>query len=135
MRDQYKILSEKYQMVKEQTEPVMKVDEKGNKRWYLNGVLHRTDGAAIEYANGNKEWYLNGKLHREGGPAIEYAYGYKAWYLNDKHHRTDGPAIEFANGTKYWFLNGEEYTEADWKNQLEIRKGLTSLAKFRVKGT
>jgi hypothetical protein len=26
----------------------------------LNGVRHRTDGPAIEYANGSKYWYLNG---------------------------------------------------------------------------
>jgi len=33
---------------------------------------------------GDKVWYLNGKRHREDGPAIEYADGYKAWYLNGK---------------------------------------------------
>jgi len=87
MRDQYKILSEKYQSILEQTEPVMKVDGRGTKEWYLNGKLHRTDGPAIEWANGYKAWYLNGK----------------------------------------------KYTEEDWKNQVEFEKGLTDLAKFRVR--
>ena len=119
-------------MVKEQTEPVMKVDGKGTKRWYLNDKLHRTDGPAAEWANGGKGWYLNDELHRADGPATEYADGSKEWWVNGKLHRTDGPAIEYANGTKVWFLNGEKYTEADWKNRVEIEKGLTSLAKFRV---
>jgi len=28
--------------------------------WYLNGLWHREDGPAIEYANGTREWWLNG---------------------------------------------------------------------------
>ena len=51
--------------------------------WYLNGLLHRKDGPALEYANGDKLWYLNGLLHRENGPAVEYANGVKEWYLNN----------------------------------------------------
>ena len=40
----------------------------------------------IEYTvrvhdNGDKKWYLNGKLHREHGPAIERVDGYKEWVL------------------------------------------------------
>jgi hypothetical protein len=31
----------------------------------VNGLLHREDGPAIEFANGNKEWYLNGKMYTE----------------------------------------------------------------------
>ena len=64
--------------------PKVKVDPGGNKRWYLNGKLHREDGPAFEGADGTKHWYLNGKLHREDGPAIEYADGDKCWYLNGK---------------------------------------------------
>ena len=37
----------------------------GTKHWWLNGVLHRTDGPAVELANGDKFWYLNGKRKRE----------------------------------------------------------------------
>jgi hypothetical protein len=39
----------------------VRVFECGPKFWYLNGVLHREDGPAIEYTNGGKEWWINGK--------------------------------------------------------------------------
>ena len=39
----------------------VKVCTNGNKRWYLNGKLHREDGPAVEGSNGSKTWYLNGK--------------------------------------------------------------------------
>ena len=68
---------------------------------------------------GTKRWYLNDKLHREDGPAIEYYDGSKCWYLNDKRHRTDGPAIEYADGRKRWFLNDKEYTEANWRKRVQ----------------
>jgi len=64
----------------------------------------------IDY-DGNKRWYVNGKLHREDGPAIELKNGSKYWYRNDKLHREDGPAIEFANGSKHWYLNGIKVEE------------------------
>jgi len=64
-------------------------------------------------ADGDKEWYLNDKLHRTDGPAIELANGYKAWYLNGKLHRTDGPAVELADGTKHWWLNGKQVAMED----------------------
>ena len=91
--------------MKRNNKPKLQTDSDGNKFWYLNGELHRTDGPAIEYANGDKFWYKNGKYHREDGPAVEYAIGSKYWYLNGKRHRTDGPACEYANGNKYWYLN------------------------------
>ena len=43
------------------SQPEMKVNSNGTKRWYLNGKLHREDGPAIEWSDGTKEWYLNGK--------------------------------------------------------------------------
>jgi hypothetical protein len=61
--------------------------------------------------NGNKYWYQNEVLHRTDGPAIEYSDGTKYWYQNGKRHRTDGPAVEWPNGTKYWYLHGTELSE------------------------
>ena len=58
-----------------------------DKVWRLNGVLHREDGPAYEWADGTKFWYLNGELHREDGPAIEYLNGSKYWYY--KNNRID----------------------------------------------
>ncbi len=100
--------------------PIMKTDEYGNKRWYLNDKLHREDGPAVEWADGDKYWYLNDELHREDGPAVEWADGDKAWYLKGKRHREDGPAIEFASGTKSWYLNGEEVTEEEVMGKYEL---------------
>jgi len=77
----------------------------GDKLWYQDGKLHRTDGPAAEFANGDKSWYQNGKFHRIDGPAVERANGDKEWYVNGKLHRTDGPAMDYANGDKFWYVN------------------------------
>ena len=42
-------------------EYIVKIDDYGTKKWYLNGKLHREDGPAVERSNGTKEWWLNGK--------------------------------------------------------------------------
>jgi hypothetical protein len=68
----------------------------------------------VEHANGNKFWYLNGKLHRTDGPAAEYADGGKAWYLNGDRHRTDGPAFVLANDNSKWYLYNKLYELDDW---------------------
>ena len=68
---------------------------------------------------GNKYWFLNDKYHREDGPAVEYPNGCKFWYLNDKLHREDGPAVEYDTGGKYWYLNDVEYTEAEWRKRVQ----------------
>ena len=31
--------------------------------WYKEGLLHREDGPACEYANGDKSWYLDGNRY------------------------------------------------------------------------
>ena len=80
----------------------------GNKYWYINGQLDRFDGPAIEYADGEKRWYTNGQLNRANGPAIEYPDGRKAWFINGQLNRADGPAIEYPNGRKEWYRNGKE---------------------------
>jgi hypothetical protein len=68
--------------------------------------------------DGTKRWYLDDKLHREDGPAVEYADGIKRWFLNDKLHREDGPAVEYTDG-RAWYLNGVEYSEAEWHKQTQ----------------
>jgi len=58
--------------------------ECGLRSWWLNGLYHREDGPAVEFADGHREWYLNGELHRADGPALESPEsGYRAWYLNN----------------------------------------------------
>ena len=75
----------------------MHVDRWGNKRWYLNGWLHREDGPAYEGASSYKAWYKNGVLHRLDGPAIEDADGYKEWYLNDQRYYSFDDWLEKLN--------------------------------------
>ena len=57
--------------------------------------------------DGTKEWFLNDLLHREDGPAVEYLDGTKEWRINGKRHREEGPAYVCPDGTKEWCLNGE----------------------------
>jgi hypothetical protein len=87
---------------------------------------------------GDRYWYLNGNLHREDGPAIENADGTRFWYLNGKCHREDGPAIEYADGTREWWLNGAEYTKKEFNKKTAKVKELTvseieSLLGYQVK--
>lgn len=78
--------------------------------WYLNGLLHREDGPAIEYGNGSTEWYINGQLHRINGPAKQSINGDFSWYLFGKKHREDGPAVNHF-GNLEWFLYGTRHRE------------------------
>jgi len=64
-------------------------------------------------SNYKTEWRQNGLLHREDGPAIEWADGGKSWWLNGKRHREDGPAMDLSNH-KEWWINGVLYTESEF---------------------
>jgi hypothetical protein len=78
---------------------------------------------------GNKYWVLHDKLHREDGPAIDTLNG-KEWYLNGEHHRTDGPAVEYANGDIEWWLDGYWISFEGWLKQAT---GLTDEEKVMFK--
>ncbi len=67
----------------------LKIKKDGTRYWHKNGVKHREDGPAVEYADGSKEWFLNNELHRENGPAVENSNGYKAWYLEGVAYTED----------------------------------------------
>jgi hypothetical protein len=81
------------------------VDQYGDKRYYLNDLLHREDGPAVELALGYKHWYQHGKRHRSNGPTIESPDGTKWWHQHGYLHRLDGPAIEYGDGHKDWYLH------------------------------
>jgi hypothetical protein len=79
----YLIINDKgYTMAESDMQSVIIVNNYGDKIWYLNDLLHREDGPAVEHVNGAKEWYLHGQLHRTDGPAIECADDYNEWWLN-----------------------------------------------------
>jgi hypothetical protein len=109
----------------------MIIDKYGNKRWYQNDLLHRTDGPAIEYADGDKMWYQNNLLHRTDGPAVEYADCYKSWYQRDLLHRTDGPAVEYADGDKRWYIEDYEYDLNDWLNLVNYTEPQKTLMRLQ----
>ena len=92
-----------------ETNPV--VNDYGDKFWYQDGLLHRLDGPAVEWASGRKEWYQNDKLHHLDGPAIEYANGNKEWYQDGVLHRLGGPDIEWADGIECEQLTEEEFLQ------------------------
>lgn len=81
------------------------------KRSRINGLLHCTDGPAVEwyYPNGKilcHEYYFDGVRHRIDGPAKEewHENGMlksRTYYVRGKFHRTDGPAVES------WYHDGK----------------------------
>ena len=71
------------------------------------------------FSSGNKYWFnKEGLYHREDGPAVEFARGTKYWYINGRLHREDGPAAELIGGAKYWYLEDKEYTEKDYNKKM-----------------
>jgi len=92
----------------------MSVRYNGDRFWNVNGMLHREDGPAVEWADGTREWYVNGLRHREDGPAVKWANGIREWYVNGRLHREGGPAIEYPDGTREWCINGERVSEEDY---------------------
>jgi hypothetical protein len=90
--------------------------------WQLDGQRHRTDGPAVIWANGTQAWWLNGQRHRTAGPAVIHSDGTRHWWLNGQLHRTNGPAVIWADGTQHWYLNDRQYTEAEWRQQVEAKQ-------------
>ena len=76
-------------MTEDNNKPVMKVDEYGDKIWYLNDKRHREDGPAVEYADGSKEWYLNDKFIVGTSSDIERALFTLSTYLQDQEVTKD----------------------------------------------
>src|SRR5665213_1089662 len=74
--------------------------------WYVDGILHRDTGPAVEYPNGARKWYRKGRRHRIDGPAVESPDGHFGWYRNGRLHREDGPAIVTPDGNDKWFRYG-----------------------------
>jgi hypothetical protein len=79
---------------------------------------------------GDRLWYQDNRLHRTNGPAVEYENGTKFWYQNNERHRTDGPAVELPGGRNHWYINGIKYDLNDWLelvNYTEPQKTLMRL--------
>jgi len=95
-----------------QPESTLKVLSDGTKGWRNSeGLLHRIDGPAVEWADGSKSWYKEGKRHRLDGPAIEGADRFKSWYIEGKNFteeeflkktQAESTSEVFHDGTKSW---------------------------------
>jgi hypothetical protein len=71
------------------------IDESLTIRYYdSDGLLHREDGPAVQYADGGAMWLIHGQCNRLDGPAIENASGYKAWFYYDRRIRCNSQ-VEF----------------------------------------
>ena len=75
------------------------INKYGDKLYYVNNVLHREEGPALEFADGTKYWYKNGLIHRENGPAIKYFNGNTRWYLNS-----------------IYYSRNDDFTNKSWKS-------------------
>lgn len=65
------------------------------KEWFLDGVLHREDGPAIEYPDGSKEWYVNGVRTK-----VEWADGGTKFWWEERDER-EARREEFEHETCY----------------------------------
>lgn len=77
----------------------MHVDYQGNKTWYLNGVLHREDGPAVEWVNGYKSWWLHGQRVTKA----------KVNFTGLKGLRMCIRCFDKTSGTKTWVKIPERY--------------------------
>ena len=102
------------------------IDSFGHVRYFLDGMLHREDGPAVELSNGSKFWYIDNLHHRIDGPASIWYNGDMAWWHYGKRHRLDGPAIIW--GASSSIVPGEEWwyndKQLDCKSQVEFEKFL-----------
>ena len=81
--------------------PVCKINEYGNKEWYLDDK-RMTDMPKYKW-----EIDINEDLLRQNHFIIISDNGDRSWWSNGKRHREDGPAIELNNGVKFWCVNSE----------------------------
>lgn len=59
--------------------------EQGETAWFNDaGKFHRIGGPADEFENGDKVFYVNGLRHNEDGAAIQLADGRNFFYLEGK---------------------------------------------------
>lgn len=99
-----------------------KVIVNGTVSHYVDGLLHREDGPAIERSAGSEEWYIRGKRHRADGPAFISVSGIEIWYFEDKLHREDGPAYTWVDGSQAFYFNGKQITVVEFFRTVYLSK-------------
>lgn len=53
------------------------------------------DRYVVKYNDDSRRYFLNRLLHREGGPAVECIDGYKEWWLNERFIKVELGTDEF----------------------------------------
>jgi hypothetical protein len=115
-----------------------KTDERGTKRWYKDGIIHRdNDLPAKEYQSGTRLWFQHGKPHRDGDRPAKESYlngGYSVWYRHGKLHRNGLlPAIETARGTNSWYKYNQRYTYKKLINYYSVLTRFGRMAIMKIK--
>lgn len=75
------------------------ITQDGTTIFQLNGVPHRNELPAMQYADGTLKYYVSGSLHNMNGPAV-WRYGEDVtWAYNGKilHVGSDITIAEFRN--------------------------------------
>jgi hypothetical protein len=83
------------------------VTKENTKRWYKDGLIHRSDDKPAVVGDNIQMWYQNGVYHRDGDkPTIVYSNGTMYYHKNGKYHRDLelGPAVidTTNNRVEYW---------------------------------
>ena len=92
------------------------------------------DGLYIDFL-GTKFYYLNNLLHREDGPAVQAINGDKSYWIDGMLHREDGPAVEWSNGNKVWYIRGERLSEEEFNEKVKmipIKKEFDDRIEYRL---
>jgi hypothetical protein len=64
--------------------------------YYNKGILHRTDGPAVVYADGHQEYYNGGVLERVDGPAVSGPGYTNSYCMNGVRVTPDNPELLLA---------------------------------------
>jgi hypothetical protein len=94
----------------------------------------KVDGSYIDFL-GTKFYYLNNLLHREDGPAVQAINGDKSYWIDGMLHREDGPAVEWSNGNKVWYIRGQILSEEEFNEKVKmipIKKEFDDRIEYRL---
>ena len=119
-----------YNLVKKQIIDYRDPHTKYTTNYYLNHLLPRTDGPAIEHPNGDAEYYLFVKRHRIDGPAIIFSTRLEYWINGIRHNTDDQPAIIH----KYKNEKGDSVEDKEYFN-MGVKHRIGGPAEIRADGT
>jgi hypothetical protein len=72
--------------------------------------------SVLSLANGNRCWFLDGQLDRSDGPAVERADGTKAWYSRRQASRRRA-RHERSDESEEWYPDGRKASSEELRDQ------------------